>query len=142
MENINITYVHTISVEEYNALREAVGFRKIPENRAKTGLEHSTFIIAAKCGDATVGTARLISDGGYVAYIADVIVHPDYQGHGIGKAMIRLILSHIQEDVQEEESVMTCLMAAKGRETFYEQFGFISRPNDEYGAGMSQWINK
>ena len=28
------------------------------------------------------------------------------------------------------------LLAAKGRESFYEQFGFVSRPNDHEGCGI------
>jgi hypothetical protein len=34
---------------------------------------------------------------------------------------------------------MINLMAARGKEGFYKKFGFIERPNDEKGAGMSQW---
>lgn len=30
-------------------------------------------------------------------------------------------------------------MRQKGR-VFYRQFGFVERPNDELGAGMTQWI--
>lgn len=137
-----ITYLHSISVEEYTKLREAVGFRKIPESRAQTGLNNSAYVVAAKCGDQYVGTARLITDGGYVAYIADVIVSPEFQGMGIGKTMVHDILEHIKGNLQEGESVMTCLMAAKDRESYYRQFGFLSRPNEENGAGMSQWITK
>lgn len=28
------------------------------------------------------------------------------------------------------------LGASKGKEAFYEKFGFVSRPNEELGAGM------
>jgi len=33
-------------------------------------------------------------------------------------------------------------MSAKGRETFYKQFGFEERPNEKLGVGMTQWISK
>jgi len=33
-------------------------------------------------------------------------------------------------------------MSAKGRESFYEKYRFEKRPNDKFGAGMSQWIKK
>ena len=32
------------------------------------------------------------------------------------------------------------LMASKGKEAFYERYGFISRPNEKQGAGMQQRI--
>src|SRR4051812_16834988 len=35
---------------------------------------------------AQVGFARITSDGVSMAYIADLFVHPDAQGQGIGKA--------------------------------------------------------
>jgi hypothetical protein len=31
-------------------------------------------------------------------------------------------------------------MATKGREAFYKKFGFIERPNEQFGAGMIQFI--
>lgn len=33
------------------------------------------------------------------------------------------------------------LNSAKGKEPFYEKFGFKIRPNEECGAGMDQWLN-
>ena len=36
--------------------------------------------------------------------------------------------------------VKMCLMAAKGKEPFYEKFGFSERPNENLGAGMDQWF--
>lgn len=29
-----------------------------------------------------------------------------------------------------------------GRESFYEQFGFVSRPNDHKGCGMNMFLKK
>lgn len=33
-----------------------------------------------------------------------------------------------------------CLMAVKGKEEFYKKFGFVERPNENFGCGMHQWI--
>jgi GNAT superfamily N-acetyltransferase len=84
--------------------------------------------------------ARIVSDGGYVRYIADVVVHPDYQGCGIGKAMINQIMEHIRRGKREDERILVCLMAAKGKEPFYKKCGLEERPNEGHGAGMSIWI--
>lgn len=136
-----IIYEHTLSVGDYNALRESVGWAKIEEKRARTGIENSAYLVAAKEGGKAVGTARVVSDGGYVYYIADVMVRPEFQGRGIGKTMMEMIMEYIRGGVGEGEHVMACLMAAKGRESFYRQFGFASRPNEDFGAGMSQHID-
>jgi len=39
-------------------------------------------------------------------------------------------------------TVFVNLMAAKGQESFYKQFGFEERPNEKDGAGMAQWVKK
>jgi len=44
--------------------------------------------------------------------------------------------------IKKAQCVFVNLMSAKGREHFYEKFGFEIRPNDNLGAGMSQWIKK
>lgn len=47
-------------------------------------------------------TDRLLFDYGTDAYITDVIVHPEYQGNGIGKLLIDdvLELSRFEGDVR------------------------------------------
>lgn len=34
------------------------------------------------------------------------------------------------------------LAAAKGKEALYKKFGFIERPNEDVGAGMTLYFNK
>ena len=87
-----------------------------------------------------MGVARLVSDEGYVAIIADVIVLPEYQENGIGKTMMRKIMTFIKDGLSEGQFVFVNLMAAKDRESFYAQFGFEVRPNEKAGAGMIQYI--
>ena len=36
--------------------------------------------------------------------------------------------------------IMINLQAAKGKEGFYKKFGFIERPNENFGPGMHLWI--
>jgi len=136
VSDIKIEYTNELSVQDYNFLRTVVGWDAIKENRAKTGLENSAFIIAAHLGESTIGMARVISDGGYVAYIADVVVHPDYQGLGIGRTMMEQVVKHIDSLLEEDHLIYSCLLSAKGKEEFYSKFGFIKRPNEKSGAGM------
>jgi ribosomal protein S18 acetylase RimI-like enzyme len=139
---MEITYGNSFTVTDYNSLRKSVGWNEINERQAITGLSNSRYMAAAYHDGKTVGMARLITDGGYVAYIADVVVHPDYQKLGIGKTLVNMILSFIEANLNEDDSVCVLLMAAKGKEEFYRRFGFIERPNENHGAGMSQWITK
>ena len=136
-----IEYVEYIKVEDYNKLRAAVGWGELKPQRAKIGLDNSLYVIAAVSDGRVVGSARIIGDGGCVAYIADVMVLPEYQGQGIGTAMMERIMAHVKTLAEDGCNMFTCLMSAKGKEPFYEKFGFETRPDEERGAGMAQFIS-
>lgn len=138
----NINYKNEISVDDYNMLRLSVGWTEIEESQALTGLKNTRYIVVAKLENKTVGMARWITDGGYIAFIADVIVLPEYQGQGIGKSMMTMIMDSIRDSLREGQGVYIGLMAAKGKEAFYKKFGFADRPNDSLGAGMTLWFSK
>jgi predicted N-acetyltransferase YhbS len=139
---MNITYTNNISTNDYLFLREAVGFKPLTERQAKLALENHSFMIVAMDGNKTVGMSRLVFDKAYVAVIVDVIVLPKYQRCGIGKHMIRCLMDYLEDAYIPGEHILVLLMAARGKEVFYKKFGFIERPNEAYGAGMSQWLTK
>ena len=139
---MNITYTNKVSVEDYNALRLSAGWMAINPEQAQAGLNGSTYIIAANDGDKTVGVARLVWDGGYAALIKDVLVLPDYQGKGIGKHMMEQMISYLKEQMKPGWGISVDLMAAIGKEGFYEKFGFVPRPRNNRGAGMDMWLTK
>lgn len=138
---MRVTYDNILPVADYNYLREAVGWGGLSQKQAETGIKNSAYVVAAKADGKTIGMARVISDGGYVYYIADVVVHPDYQGNKIGKTMMQMIMAYLKDHRSEDEKLSINLMAAKGKESFYKQFGFLERPSDQFGAGMCQWID-
>jgi GNAT superfamily N-acetyltransferase len=139
---MNIVFVNSISTEDYNALRLSAGWPAIWPEQAQAGLTGSAFVTAAKDGEKTVGTGRLVWDGGCAALIKDILVLPEYQGKGIGSAMMEQILSFLKENIKPGWGVSVDLMAATGKEGFYEKFGFISRPRENRGAGMDLMIEK
>ena len=57
-------------------------------------------------------------------YLEDVIVHPDYQGRGIGQ---QLVTSLIQESENQGISIITLTYQDKHR-SFYEKCGFSFCP--------------
>ena len=141
-KDVNVTYTDEISVAEYNELRAAVNWIRVTDKRAATALKNSFYKCIARAGDNVAGMARIVSDGGYTYFITDVIVHPDYQGLGIGTTLIRKLLDFVEKDVSDAETVMVSLMAAYGREHFYEKFGFHTRPFGNHGPGMSMWVSR
>jgi N-acetylglutamate synthase-like GNAT family acetyltransferase len=68
-----------------------------------------------------IGFARAISDGIYRATIWDVIVHPDYQGAGLGRKLVETVLAHPRINRVERVYLMTT-----NQENFYRRIGFQS----------------
>lgn len=117
-------------------LREAVGWSQRDVADIQKGLDGSLFAVCAFTGDDIIASARVVGDGCSVFYVQDVIVLPEYQGRGVGMAIMNRIMEFIGENACE--GAVVGLMAAVGRESFYEQFGFHTRPNENQGAGMMQ----
>lgn len=121
--------------QEYNDLRAAVGWKTRPEELIKKGLPNTLYCVCAYIDQELVGMARIIGDAGMVYYIQDVIVIPAYQHQGIGTQIMDQIMHYLREPLRLKATIG--LMAAPGKEPFYEKYGFTSHPNDRRGAGMT-----
>lgn len=139
---MGLQYTDEMTGEEYNELRVSVEWRPISEGQAERGLAHTTFLAAVRDGDRIVGMGRMLFDFGYTAYLGDVIVRPEYQGQGIGRQIVQRLIDRTMEAAKEDDKIMFILVAAKDKEPFYEKFGFIRRPNEFSGDGMSMWREK
>lgn len=103
--------------------------------QAQKVLSHTTYTVAATCDGICVGVTRLLFDYGTDSYITDVIVHPAYQGYGIGGLLIENVLCFIKDNAVDTR--VTCSLYANiGKEEFYHRFGFSKLPNEKYGYGM------
>jgi GNAT superfamily N-acetyltransferase len=135
-----IQYTDRISAEEYLELRTKVGWMLFPLEEAENCIENAYMVISARDDDRAVGVARLLWDGGYVAFLSDVIVDPAYQRQGIGRTLVNAIIQRIRDDMKPGWKVKLNLNSAKGKEPFYKKFGFDERPNENVGAGMDMWL--
>ena len=91
---------------------------RYPERLYRALLNSST-VITAWDNKRLVGLARAIDDGGMLAYIHYVLVHPDYHKNGIARNMIERMKEKYKEylylEIMPEESKNAA---------FYERFGF------------------
>ena len=123
------------TVSEYNNLRINAGWGLFPDNEAiEKGLNNSLYKLCARNDGKLIGFGRVIGDGSITFYIQDLIVLKKYQRSGIGTEIMEFLMSYISR-VASERAVIG-LLSAKGKEAFYEKFGFIHRPNEKYGNGM------
>ena len=78
----------------------------------------SSFVVATAWDqDRLIGCGRMISDGRMYSGIFDVVVDPEFQKRGVGRALMELLISKAPE---------TCihLTSTFGNENFYAKLGF------------------
>jgi ribosomal protein S18 acetylase RimI-like enzyme len=125
------------SPADYNRLRVAVGWGGYDEDVIRNALPSTLYCVCAFVDEEIVGMARVIGDDGMVFYIQDVIVLPEYQHQGIGTQLMDTVMSFIR--AHAHHNTIIGLMAAVGKEAFYEKYGFNVRPDETHGAGMTQF---
>jgi GNAT superfamily N-acetyltransferase len=92
-------------------------------------LMNSDSLMTAWDGDRLVGLGNAISDGYLVVYYPHLLIHPDYQGKGIG----RMILDRFQKKYGNFHQQM---LTADGKAIdFYRKCGF-----EKAGSTQSMWI--
>ena len=84
----------------------------------KTAYSNSMFKVLAFDGDKLIAAGRAVADGVDCSYLCDIVVHPSYQGFGLGKELIQRLV-----DLSKGHRKII-LYAVPGREPFYAKFGF------------------
>lgn len=130
---------NTLSYEDYFRLRESAGWKNFSKIQAENALKHSLYTITAVKNNTVIAMGRLIGDGQYYL-IADVVVHPDFQGQKIGTAILRKLLQYVEHHTPAGGRSSVQLIAEKGKEPFYEAFGFKRIPHEFCGSGMRKVI--
>ena len=136
MEKVQFELVdNALTPEDFVRLKVATGFLDRPLEQAEKALQNGLFNVAAICDGQVIGRGRLVGDGAMYWYLQEIIVLPEYQGNGIGKSIVNRLLEHIKETAIPGTGISVGLTAVKGKETFYEKFGFSCG-----SSGMSKWI--
>lgn len=131
---------NSLDLETYLNLRASVGWKLLKESQAKKALENSLFTLTAYIDEKPVGMGRIVGDGAVICYVQDLVVKPEYQKQGVGRVIMERLIEFVTDIKEKDTEIMMCLMCAKGREHFYEKFGFIGRPTEDLGPGMIQYI--
>lgn len=70
-----------------------------------------------------IATARAVGDGGRFAYVLDVAVASEWQGRGLGTAIVRLLLDH-----PAVRGSRVIRLRTRDRPGFYARLGFVPQP--------------
>lgn len=127
---ITISDKKGIRIEDVLALYKANGWSAAQKpTKLYNGLLSSHSLYTAWDGDKLVGLGNAISDGHLVVYYPHLLVHPEYQGMGIGNQLV--------EKMQEKYKGfhMQVLTADGNTVEFYKKIGF-----QRAGETESMWI--
>ena len=118
----NYAWVHDmagVDLDELSGLYRIAPLGDKPPQALATVFGNSMFKCFVYAGDVLVGAGRVLADGLDCAYIADVAVHPDHQGRGLGKAIIQKLVDFSRGHKK------IILYANPGTEGFYSRLGFL-----------------
>ncbi len=92
-------------------------------------LRNSDSLVTARISGKLVGIGNALSDGCLVVYYPHLLVHPEYQGQGIGRAMMKCLQ-------QKYKSFHQQILVADGNAIeFYKRMGF-----ERAGKTEPMWI--
>ena len=120
------------TVEEYNRLRQSVGWVTVDPEAAEKALSHALYSVCVTVNGDVVGCGRIIGDDGIYYYLQDVIVRLDCQGQGIGEQIMDALVRYLETHARK--GAFAGLMCARGASEFFSKYGFARRPSA--GPGM------
>ena len=93
--------------------------------RLVPALLNSDTLVTARLAGVLVGLGNAISDGHLVVYYPHMLVHPDHQGRGIGRKMLKAMQKRYKDFHQQ-------MLTADGEAiNFYKSVGFERAGNTE-----------
>jgi len=115
------TDIGRIDMRTLGALYEAVGFGtaenyKVPQTFLERLFGPGAYGFFAFDGERLVGMARVLSDDVLCSWIAEMGVHPDWQGRGIGGVLLDMINKRFKDTALYAD-------AFKGQEDFFAKRG-------------------
>lgn len=117
-----------IDLYELEELCDSVGWSRRPLRKVKKAVQNSFLVVSMweqrGASRRLIGFSRATSDHAFNATIWDVVVHPEFQSKGMGKALMKFMIRKLRS---EDISNIT-LFADPHVVDFYRNLGFMSDP--------------
>ncbi len=125
--------------EEFIALRAKIGWSTPSIQTTQHSIDNSLFWVCLRDqSQQLMAIARVIGDNAMYYYIQDVIVAPEYQGQGLGKRLMEQIENYLAQACQPGSTIG--LLAAHGKEAFYQKFGYSLRDGKQLGLALCKFV--
>ena len=120
------------SADDYRRLRVLAGLSPKSAEGAAIGLPNTFFAVSIHASGRLVGMGRVVGDGGLSFQIVDIAVDPEHQRRGLGQAIVRCLVDHLESIAPAGAHVS--LLADGPAEHLYAKFGF--KPTAPASVGM------
>ncbi len=131
-----------LSAPDFIRLFAGAGWGELPPELVEIALKGSWATFSVCKEGRTIAMARLLGDGAMSFFLKDFVVEPQYQGQGIGRALLTHVENYIASRLMPGCPGYLQLVSAKGKEAFYTKCGYAIHPHEHSGAGMSKWVEK
>lgn len=125
-----------ISSDDFNYLTDKVGWGIRNVKIVEEALNNTLYSVSIYDDNKIIGYGRIIGDKTIFLYIQDIMVIPEYQQQKVGTKIMNALLTKVNEYKKVNPNIRTYLGASKGKEEFYEKFGFKTRSSVDLGEGM------
>ena len=119
-------------------LRKLIGWDNCDVETTQKSISNSLFWVCYYDGYDLIATGRVVGDGAMYFYIQDVIVSPEFQGRGLGTKIMQHIEAYINNNAPKHGTIG--LLSAKGKEVFYQKFGYSLRDGQHLGQALCKFI--
>lgn len=131
MPSVEIRVGPQLPFDEVARLYDTVGWTAYTREAEtiRAGLRGASFVAAAFAGERLVGLVRAVSDDATVCYVQDVLVDPEFQRSGVGRALMAEVAAryaHVRQHVLLTDD-------EPGQRAFYESLGYAEIR--DFGAG-------
>lgn len=131
--NVYLSFNSYVNLHDLEKLCDSVGWVRRPLKKVKIAIDNS-FVTASLFYEQNkkkflIGFARATSDTSFNATIWDVVIHPDFQGQGLGK----MLMAQIIKQLRYEDINTITLFADPQVVNFYKHLGFITDPDGVKG---------
>lgn len=116
-------YNEKVDVKEICDLRQSVGWNRMEKEMSDPRL-NSYYHIAVyeEENQKLIGFVDSVSNGVTDAYIQDLMVHPDFQGKGLGSELMNKMIDYLKK----AGVYMISVLYDEGLKDFYARFGFYN----------------
>ena len=116
-------YNERVNVQEICDLRQSVGWNRMEKEMADSRLKSYYHIaVYEEEKQKLIGFVDSVSNGVTDAYIQDLMVHPDFQGRGLGSELMNKMIEYLKK----EGIYMISVLYDESLKDFYSRFGFYN----------------